>query len=275
MTVLPALDSRLALAVAVLMFAGVVKSITGLGIPVVGTPLLVVIYHDLPLVVVLMSLPTMLCTCYFVLRTLHNVREAAHALVPLIPFGVFGVVVGSYLLVSVDQRLLMALLAGVITTFLVIEWRRELSLRRRRAPAIPPGDTRGTVTALSRDLVLRRSLVGSVVGLSAGAMQGASGASGPLVTMYLFKQRLSRRGFFLAVNAVFLVFDSVQLATLAGLGQFGPPRLTVGVLACVPLFSGVAIGAALARRISDAGFRIAVLLVLTATVASLVTQVAR
>lgn len=276
------LDERLVLAVAVVLFAGAVKSITGLGIPVVGTPLLVVIYDRLALMVVLMSLPTTLCSAYFVVRNLRNVREATRALLPLMPFGVLGVVVGSHVLVSVDQRLLTGLLAAVITAFVVTETSRAFARWRRRPAMSPvgaePGAGLGPDTEAppvpSRPSLLARSVVGSVVGFSAGGMQGASGASGPLVTMYLFTQPLSRPGFFLAVNAVFVVFDAVQFATLAGLGQFTQERLAVSVLATVPLFAGVALGARLARRISDAGFRAGVLLVLTAAALSLAFQAA-
>ena len=250
MAALPLVDERVGIAILVIAFAGVVKAVTGLGIPVVGTPILAAVYGDLPLIVVIMNIPTLLASGYFVWRTWHGVREAARALAPLVPFGVLGVVLGSRLLVSVPPQILAGLLACVIATFVVTSW------------------LRGAPTA-DRPTTAR---VAPLVGFAAGGLQGSSGASGPLITMYLLRRPISRDAFFLAANAVFFVYDATQFLTLLSLGQFSADRVTVALLACVPLFTGIALGQVVARRVDDRAFRQAVLALLAVTAVGLAAK---
>jgi uncharacterized membrane protein YfcA len=241
-------DGWLVAAVGIIVFAGVVKSVTGLGIPVVGTPLLVLIYGHLAIVVAVMSIPTTVCSGYFVWRTRGHVQGVLVTLGLLLPCGVIGVVAGTHLLVTVPTRILAGVLAGVIAVFVIsqVARRAQPAVGERASPALAP-----------------------VVGVLSGALQGTSGASGPLVTMYLLRRPLSRNAFFFAANAAFLVFDLTQMATLANLGQLTPGRAAGGALALVPLFGGVWAGAWLARRVDDHLFRYGVLAILAVTAVSL------
>lgn len=248
MTELPLHNGLLALAVAILLFSGVVKSVTGLGIPVVGTPLLTVVYGHLPIIVSIMSIPTTIASGYFVLRTFGKAREAVGVLVPLMPFGILGVVGGTHILVRVPEQIVAGVLAAVIAVFVITQ------VAARRAP--------------TRDLQAR-PVTGPIAGFLAGALQGTSGASGPMLTMYLLRRPLSRHGFILAANVAFFAFDVTQMITLASLGQFTSPRLVAAGVAIVPLFAGIAVGWPLAQRIDDRAFRHGVLVLLALTAISL------
>lgn len=239
MTELPLHDWRLFVAIAVIAFAGSVKSVTGLGIPMIGTPILALLYGNLTAVVVVMGIPTTVASCYFVIRNWHSVREAGGELVALVPFGVIGVVAGSHLLVTVPQQILDGVLAAVILAFVANTLLRKTQPRQRA-----------------------RTGVATVSGFFAGALQGTSGASGPLVTMYLLRRPLSRAGFFLAANGAFLVFDVSQVITLVGLHQFTSQRVIVALVAIVPLAIGVVAGARVARQVSDKLFLNSVLAIL-------------
>jgi uncharacterized protein len=239
LTQLPLHDWRLLVAIAVIAFAGSVKSVTGLGIPMIGTPILALLYGDLPAVVVVMGIPTALASGYFVIRNLHAVREAGGELVALVPFGVVGVVAGSHLLVTVSAQILDGVLAAVILAFVANSLLRKGPPRQRARPG-----------------------VATVSGFFAGALQGTSGASGPLVTMYLLRRPLSRAGFFLAANGAFLVFDVSQVLTLARLHQYTDQRVLVALAAVVPLAFGVFLGARVARHVSDELFLRSVLAIL-------------
>jgi uncharacterized protein len=232
-----------AVAVAVILSTGMVKSITGLGIPVVATPLLVVLYGHLPTVVVIMSIPTLVGSSWYVIQTRRQAREAFSALAPLLPFGVLGVLLGSRLLVTVPPQILAGVLAAVIGVFVV----NALIGGAAVASVHPP------------------RAVAPAVGFAAGGLQGSSGASGPLLTMYLLRRPLSREGFLLAVNVAFVVLDVSQIIALASLGQYTQQRLIAGFAAIVPLVAGILIGGGIARDINDKTFRYGVLTILALT----------
>jgi uncharacterized protein len=245
-----AVDWRLLLAVGAMVLGGVTKSLTGLGVPVIALPILTALYGSLTEMIVVTIVSTVLSDIYFIVRERQHWREAPY-LVPLLLFGVIGIVVGAQILIRVPDWILSGALGIVLTAFVITSWL-------------------GTLPTFS-DAATRR--LSPVMGFIGGALQGSTGASGPVVTMYLFNAPISKGGFLFAVNFVFFVLDVAQVTTLQRLGLYTPGRTQLALLATVPLAVGMVAGVWLSRRVDPVVFRRGVLVVLAITALTLFGRV--
>lgn len=243
-------DARLIVAALAIALAGVAKGVTGMGIPVIGVPILVALYGDLRAVLPVTILATILSDVAMAIRWRRDVRE----LLVLLPFalaGLVGIVAGTRLLVAIRPAILSLALAAVMTAFIVASW-------LGRTPRIP-----------------RARRWGALAGLAGGVLQGAAGASGPVVTSYLLSIGIPRATFLLAINVVFGVLDVTQAATLAQLGLLHGGILGAALATCAITALGLVAGVALQRRIDDRVFRHAILVLLALATAGLVIRAVR
>ncbi len=235
------IDLRLLVGALAVLVGGATKGITGIGLPVVATPILAILY-DLPTAIAVVILPTVLTDSALLYRFRDQWREARR-LIPIIPPALVGIVIGTQILVRVDQQLLKIVLGSAVLLFVVMSWFQVVPrLGDRFARRWGPG-----------------------VGLAAGVLQGASGTSAPVVTMFFFQINLAKAPFLFLINAFFFLVDTAQVASLFSVGIY-TPRLflfsaAIGCLALPVLFLTLR----LQERISDQQFRKAVLLVLTLT----------
>ena len=244
------MDWRLIVAVLAMILGGVTKSLTGLGVPVIAIPILTALYGSLTDVIVVTILSTVLSDIYFIVRERQHWREAPY-LIPLLVFGVLGIVLGAQILVAINDVYLSGALGVVLTVFVITSWM-------------------GTLPTFSDKTTKRAS---PVIGFLGGALQGSTGASGPVVTMYLFNAPISKGGFLFAVNFVFFVLDITQFGALAQLGLYTTGRAQLAVLAVIPLAIGMIGGVWLSRRVDAAVFRKGVLVVLALTALTLFGRV--
>src|SRR5689334_21202402 len=114
------LDWRLLVAVGAICVAGFAKGVAGLGVPIIATPILALLY-DLKTAIVMMTLPTMLSDLPFVITGRRHYREAG-PVVPFIGAAMVGIVIGTQLLIRLDERLLAGVLGVVIAFFVVTSW---------------------------------------------------------------------------------------------------------------------------------------------------------
>jgi uncharacterized membrane protein YfcA len=142
--------------------------------------------------------------------------------------GVAGAVGGTFGLKALDHRWLALALAATIVLYLVVRFTKPdfaVPVRVSRI-ASPP------------------------VGLAAGVLQGATGISGPLLTMYLHSLRLSREAFVASIATMFLVLASVQTVTLIVLGLYDAPRVGQSLMALIPIAIMMAVASRYARQLS-------------------------
>jgi len=243
------LDWRIILAVMIVVLAGLAKGITGLGAPIVATPVLALLYDDLATAIAVMIAPTVLTDVMLLARYLPQYRESVR-LVPFVLVGLGGIIIGTQLLVSIDEVILRIGLGVVITVFVIMSWFNRLPVLSKPTARI----------------------AGPFIGLTAGALQGSVGASGPLVTMYLFSLGMSRAAFLFAINAIFLIMDTTQVVALQLVGLYTPGVILLTALASVPLCLGVIVGFRTQRYVSDLRFRQGVLALLTLTAISLLVR---
>jgi uncharacterized membrane protein YfcA len=236
---------HLVVIVVAIAFGAFIKGATGGGLPQVAIPVMAV-FLGVEHAVVIMAVPGIVANGLLVWS--HRREAAATRDLPgMLAAGMVGAVVGTILLKSLDGRVLSAVLALVIVVYIVVATLRP-------GFTIPARITR---------------LASPPVGLAAGGLQGATGISGPLLTTYLHGFGLPPRAYVFSLSVLFFVFSSAQAVTLAGVGLYTPVRLLESLLALVPILLALPLGVRAARRLSPQTFQRVVLVLLAASVVSL------
>jgi uncharacterized membrane protein YfcA len=234
--------------VAAIAVGAFIKGATGGGLPQLAIPVMAV-FLGVEHAVVVMAIPGVVANGLLVWSHRAEARHTRHLPV-MIGAGVVGSVIGTMLLHSLDGRVLSGVLAVVIAVYIV------LSLAK-------PGFT----------LPESVTRVGSgPVGLVAGGLQGATGISGPLLTTWLHGFGLPPRAYVFAISSLFFVFSSVQTITLLGVGLYTPTRLVQSLLALLPILLALPLGVRAAKRLSPQTFQRVILVLLAASVVSLVND---
>lgn len=226
-----------------------VKSVTGMGYPLIAVPLITLALgiEDAVVIVAAPNLAANALLCFGARDGRHHARD----LPVLVGCGFLGAFVGTYALVKVAEDPLLVALAATIVAFVVNFVRSpELRVDPRTSARWSP-----------------------VVGGVAGVMQGAVGVSGPVVATWLHGYRLPKQTYVFSVTAIFGVSGAVQFMLLVVAGELHGARLAVSALAFVPVLAMIPVGTQMRRRLGGPGFERAVLAVLVASGLALVLRV--
>lgn len=239
-------DGRIVAAIAAVLLAGFAKGVTGMGLPIIGVPILVALYGDLRAVLLVTIFSTALSDIPFVVHGARRWREVLF-LIGFVLAGLIGVVLGTHLLVTIRPQILTLVLACVLIVFITIQWL-------------------GRMPKFERE---RATRWGWFIGLLAGLLQGSAGSSGPFATSYLVSLDLQRELFLFSLNFVFLILDWTLLVSLSRLGLYTPYlfQISAGILGLSVV--GMVVGVLAGKRIDDFVFRRGVLVVLAIAVISL------
>ena len=226
------------LGVASLALGGVLKGATGAGAPIVGVPLLAMIY-DVPTAVAIFTLPNLISNLW------QGWRFRRHQAAPALTWGfaaagAVGAGVGTLFLVSLPAE---ALLLGVaVAVFLYIgfrlarpDWALDLGLAQRLA--VPAG-------------------------LLGGILQGAAGVSAPVSITFLNATRMERSTFIATISVLFFAMTAVQIPLLAAWDVLTPGRALLSAAGMIPLLAAMPFGVYLARRVSKQVFDRTILILL-------------
>lgn len=233
------------LLVAVVSYAlgGVLKGAIGAGTPIVVIPLMS-IYFDVPFAVSIFALPALVSNIWQGWQYRDSLLERGFVLRLAIGAGI-GALIGTLLLVSLPTDLLSVAVGVLALCYIVFRMAKphwQLAYDPARRIVLP-------------------------VGIAAGILQGAAGISAPVSVTFLHALKLSRLQFIATISALFSAMASVQLLTLGVLGVLDGQRILISVLACVPLFAGMPVGAWLVRHVRPALFdRLIMLLLLVIAV---------
>jgi len=204
--------------------AGVAKGATGLGFPIVAVPVIAV-FVSVEHAVVVIALPNLIVNAAMIRE--HRRRATAMPwLKVMIATGAVGAVIGTLMLRAAPERALSIVLAGLIGIYLLL---------RRLRP-----DLQMTERAIRRSAPL--------VGMLGGLLQGVSGFSGPLIGTYVHAWRIGREAYIFAVSVLFMLFASVQLATMVPAGMLTSARAVQSFSAVPSSLIGVMLGIRLGRR---------------------------
>ncbi len=241
--------AELAIVIAAIVIGTVIKSVTGMGLPLIAIPI-ASLFVDPSDAIVVIAFPNVLANAVLFAGERRSLPETRDLPV-LAASGVIGAVIGTLLLVNISETPLVIAVVLAITLYVVLffthpDLRTSPATSRRWAPA---------------------------VGGVAGTFQGAVGISGPIVGSWIHSYRLPRSAHIVSVTALFMITGFTQLVVLVASGEL-EGRATAALLACIPVFASIPVGTRLRRSVSSRGFDLAVVGMLIVSAVALVIQVA-
>jgi len=240
----------LASAVFAIGIGALAKGITGVGLPILAVPVLAS-FTSVEEAVVLMVLPSIAANGWLVVthRKWAVLREHRGFLL----FGLAGGILGTWLLSILDEhwrKLILAIWLGVY----LLQYFSKQSYDRYFSG---------------------RGNLGSLLGVAAGTIQGASGISAPIVAPYFHANGLVRETYAFATASTFLLFSFAQIAAMSRLELLTTERLMIGLIAVVPTLLFTHLGIRWSRSISEKTFHNILLTLFVAMELKLVIDILR
>ena len=210
------------------LLAGVVTGLTGFGLALISTPILLFVYEPRT-VVVLTVILSIFISAAVVWDSWHEARRRL-VLGLLVP-ALFGIVVGTVILGMMDP-VYIRLGVGAIVIFSALLLVRDIHL--------PGANTRwGTLVA----------------GSASGALSTSTGLAGPPIVLLLASRGLPKHEFRGTSAMYFLPMSIAGLAVLAVRGLVEPPEVLLGLLLIPAAIAGKAVGTVLLNHVSEKAFR--------------------
>ncbi len=222
------LSAALLVAIFAALLAGMVTGLTGFGLALISTPILLFVYEPRT-VIVLTTIFSIVINGAVVWDSWQEARRRL-ALALLIP-AFFGIVAGAWVLGVINPDYLR-LGVGAIVVFSALLLVRDIRL---------PGAGRrwGTVVA----------------GSASGALSTSTGLAGPPIVLLLASRDLPKHEFRGTSALYFLPMSVVGLAVLAFRGLVESSEIPLGLLLIPVAIAGKAVGTALLRHVSERAFR--------------------
>jgi uncharacterized membrane protein YfcA len=222
------LSAALLVALFSALLAGIVTGMTGFGLALISTPLLLFVYEPRT-VIVLTAIFSIFISGAVVLDSWRDAygRLALALLLPALA----GIVVGAEILRTVDT-VYIRLAIGVIVVFSAL-----LLLRDVRLPGA--GSRWGPVVA----------------GSTSGALSTSTGLAGPPIVLLLAARNLPKHAFRGTSALYFLAMSLVGIAVLSLRGLVDGGDLRLAAVLIPAAIVGKAIGTATLKKISEVAFR--------------------
>jgi hypothetical protein len=230
------------------VLGSLVKGTTGLGLPLTSVPV-IAFFVGVQDAVIIMAVPTAVSNAMLVREHRKELRSA-EGLLTFACLGSIGAIVGAWLLPRINDRLLLLLLALVLTCFLI--WRFSSAKPRWSSNFQKWGKM--------------------PVAFTCGVAQGATGISGPLVAAWFQGLGVSRERFVVSNTAIFLFTGITQLITLTATQQWSNQRVVGAFLAAAVVAVALPFGIRIGRTINAARFDMAVSTIITVCTVSLLIR---
>jgi uncharacterized membrane protein YfcA len=222
------LSAALLVALFAALLAGIVTGLTGFGLALISTPILLFVYEPRT-VIVLTAIFSIVINSAVVWDSWQEARKRL-ALALFIP-ALFGIVAGVEVL-SVINPDYVRLGVGVIVIFSALLLVRDIRL--------PGAGTRwGTLVA----------------GSASGALSTSTGLAGPPIVLLLASRELPKHEFRGTSALYFLPMSLIGLAVLVFRGLVEASEVPLGLLLIPAAIAGKALGTALLGRVSERTFR--------------------
>jgi uncharacterized membrane protein YfcA len=227
---------------------GFLKGATGAGAPVVGVPLLALIF-GVPKAVAIFSVLNLMSNAWQA-WSYRDGWGSRRFVAQFAAGGALGAAAGTVLLASLSTDVLMGGLAAVVFFYIALRFARpDWQIPRARGERLA-----------------------GPAGLVGGLMQGAGGISAPVSVTFLNAMRIERREFIATISAFFFVMSAFQIPTLVAFGVLDFERAGLAVMAAIPLFGAMPLGEWAARRVSKATFDKMILVLLSVVALKLAFQ---
>lgn len=202
-----------------------VKGVTGVGLPMVAVPLMVQVL-PVPTVIALLSVP-IVSSNIFQLNDRREIVQALKRFWSLLLVMALAVVIGAWLLVTADPKLIGALVGAIVIAFASFSMAKpEIRIPPRLEPMASP-----------------------LIGLIGGLLGGISGLYAPPLVLYLVNLKLPKDCFVVTISLFYLVGQAPLYVMLADNSLFGWKEFLASAALAVPAYVGVNLGQRVRDRI--------------------------
>jgi uncharacterized membrane protein YfcA len=236
---------ELVILVAGLAVAGLAKGISGMGLPLIATPILAGVFGP-RMAVTIVTIPIFAANSLLLAQGFRS-RGLLRGLRPLIAASVVGTAIGTLLLAQLDQRTFAILIAAMVVVFVA----------------------RGDRLLGDDPAALRARILGPLVCFVGGVLQGTTSIASPLVGSYFHVQRMPPADFVFVLAAIFELNSIVQLVGYSLQGLYTPEIVALGLVGLVPTLLALAVGIYARGRLDPALFRRIIVALLVISVANL------
>ncbi len=240
----------LAVVVAAVLIGGLVKSITGMGLPLIAIPIMT-LFMPTETAVAVIAMPNVAQNIFLVYK-FRQWRSSVGRLPAFCIAGVLGALAGTYALDVVDERVLQIALLVMVVGYLI-----------------------STVTHPHFEINDHAERIGTIpIGAISGLFQGAIGISGPIVGTWHHGLKLHRDAFVFSIATVFTLTGAAQAVVLGAQGKYAGRWGAIAVVALIVLIT-VPIGSHLRTRLPAEWFHRMVLVLLGVSCIGIVIDLAR
>ena len=225
--------------------AGLVKGGTGMGLPLVATPILAGVFGPKASVVIV-TIPIFAANSMLLVQGWRRM-DVLRGIVPIIVASAIGTAIGVNLLALLDQRTFAILISLMVAIFL---------LRGDRLIGDDPGARRARI-------------LGPTVGFVGGVLQGTTSIASPLIGSFFHARKMDRHDYVVVLAAIFELNALIQLIGYSLLGLYTPDILAIGLLGLVPTLLALMAGIYFRSRLDQARFRQLIVVLLVLSVANL------
>jgi uncharacterized protein len=222
------------------------KGMTGLGLPPVSIAILAV-FFGVEHAIVVTTIPVAVSNLQIVWMWRARIREVPQVWAPLIA-AACGVGLGTWVLVSLDERMLTIVLTAWIAFYLLtVIFKLKIEPEGRMANILSP-----------------------LIAAGAGICQGATGMSGPFIATWAHAWGFVKETY---VFATALLFMSISVTHVFGVGIAGlydQERIVQGLLAIIPVMIFIPLGMRLTEKVSARVFNMVIISIIAAMEVKLV-----
>jgi uncharacterized membrane protein YfcA len=237
--------SDLLILVAGLAVAGLAKGTSGMGLPLIATPILAGVFGP-RLAVAIVTIPILASNSLLLIQGFRK-RDLLRGIAPLFAASAVGTAIGTLLLARLDQRTFAILITLMVVVFLA----------------------RGDRLLGDDPAAMRARILGPLICFVGGILQGTTSIASPLVGSYFHTRRLTPADFVFTLAAIFEVNAIVQVIGYSAQGLFTPEVVALGLLGLVPTLLALAAGVALRGRLDPQRFRQFIVALIVLSVANL------
>ncbi|MGH7827571.1 MAG: sulfite exporter TauE/SafE family protein [Candidatus Binatia bacterium] len=243
-----AFDLTTALVAVALLFASYVKGTTGLGFPMIATPM-VALLLDIRTAITILIIPNIVMDVAQVFRGgfPYAVWQRFHWLLVLMIIGVF---LGTKVLVMLPLWVLNFCLGVMVLVFVLSNLLRFDFKISSRA----------------------ESLLSPAVGLLSGFLNGMTNAAGPSLAIYLYSLKLEKKDFIKTIATIFVLTKASQLVAVSTWNLFGWATLVLTLEVTLFILAGFYAGLKTQDRVNQRTFNRGLLVLLSVIGATLLVR---
>ena len=228
-----------------LAFAGFAKGTTGMGLPLVATPILAGVFGP-KAAVVIVTIPIFVANSLLLIQGWRRL-DVLRGIAPIVAASAIGTMIGVNLLALLDQRTFAILISIMVVIFLT---------RGDRLVGDDPGATRARV-------------IGPLIGFVGGVLQGTTSIASPLIGSFFHARKMDRHDYVIVLAAIFELNALIQLVGYSLLGLYTPNIVAIGLLGLVPTLIALMVGIYFRGRLDQRRFRQLIVVLLVLSVANL------